>query len=212
MEDPRKPAPSSTMQTPSANPSTEAEIPQVIHLLTQSPPSTQRKTLETYFTPSASFTHPFCRTGSFEGSRWLIWCIYRWYKIMSPKIEISVDSVAYDPKNLILYVSIHQLFRVWLVPFFSAHVSLVTVLHLVPRKHTSPTTYLIRAQNDLYQVNEFVKFASQFGILSVFVYAWQLLATLFCVLGAGLFWPVSWVEQNMVGGNEQRSLVDVVKG
>ena len=125
---------------------------------------------------------------------------------------------AYDPKNLILYVSIHQLFRIWLLPFFSAHVSLVTVLHLVPQNHTtntsSPTTttYLIKSQNDLYQVNEFVKFASQFGILSVVVYAWQLLATLFCVLGAGLFWPVSWVEQNVVGGNEQRSLVDVVKG
>ena len=44
------------------------------------------------------------------------------------------------------------------------------------------------------------------------VYAWQLLATLLCVVGAGLFWPVSWVEQNMVGGNEQRSLADVVKG
>ncbi len=82
----------------------------------------------------------------------------------------------------------------------------------MPRKYTSPTTYLIQSQNDLYQVNEFVKFASQFGILSVFVYAWQLLATLLCVIGAGLFWPVSWVEQNMVGGNEQRSLVDVVKG
>lgn len=44
------------------------------------------------------------------------------------------------------------------------------------------------------------------------MYAWQLLATLFCVVGAGLGWPVSWVEQNMVGGNEQRSLGDVVKG
>lgn len=126
---------------------------------------------------------------------------------------------AYDPQNLILYVSIHQLFRIWLLPFFSARASLVTVLRLVPRKHhttatsSSPTTtYLIQSQNDLYQVNEFVKFVSQFGILSVVVYAGQLLATLFCVVGAGLFWPVSWVEQNMVGGNEQRSLVDVVKG
>lgn len=78
-------------------------------------------------------------------------------------------------------------------------------------KHTT-TTYLIQSQNDLYQVNEFVKFASQFGLLSVVVYAWQLVATGLCVLGAGLFWPVSWVEQNMVGGNEERSLRDVVKG
>ena len=89
---PVTPAPS-CQNTKPLTPSTEAEIPQVIHLLTQSPPSTQRKTIEKYFTPSASFTHPLCRTGSFEGSRWLIWCIYRWYKIMSPRIEISVDSV-----------------------------------------------------------------------------------------------------------------------
>ena len=107
-----------------------AEIPQIIRLLTQSAPTTQRATIEKYFTPSASFTHPFCRTGSFDGSRWLIWCIYRWYKILSPKIEISITSVTYDPKNLILYVSIHQIFRIWVVPFYSAGVELVTVLHL----------------------------------------------------------------------------------
>jgi len=100
MEDPRKLPPS--IPPPPYRPEVypqlirsppETEIPQVIHLLTQSPPSTQRATLEKYFTPNASFTHPFCRTGSFEGSRWLIWCIYRWYKIMSPRIEMSVDSV-----------------------------------------------------------------------------------------------------------------------
>lgn len=77
-------------------------------------------TLQRYFTPSASFAHPFCRTGSyditeyFEGgrlervlnstgmggvvkevgnSRGLIGGIYRWYKILSPKIELEVDSV-----------------------------------------------------------------------------------------------------------------------
>ena len=128
-------------------------------------------------------------------------------------------TTAYDPKTLTLYVSIHQLFRIWPIPFYAAPVSLVTVLRLVPRKHhtsssttrTKPT-YLIASQNDLYQVNEFIKFVSQFGILSVLLYAWQVLATGFCVLGSGLFWWVSWVEQNVVGGNEERSLVDVVKG
>jgi hypothetical protein len=72
---------------------TAKEIPGVIHLLTQAPPSIQRETVETYFTPSASFTHPFCRTGSWQGSRWAIWIVYRWYKIMSPRIDISVQSV-----------------------------------------------------------------------------------------------------------------------
>lgn len=75
-----------------------AEIPSIIHRLTQSPPSLQRQTIESYFTPDASFTHPFCRTGSFDGSRWLIWCIYRWYKILSPRIELEVESVGSTPR------------------------------------------------------------------------------------------------------------------
>ena len=119
---------------------------------------------------------------------------------------------AYDPQSLILYVSIHQIFRIWLIPFFSAPVSLVTVLHLERQKHHSPHRYLIRSQNDLYQVNEFVKFASQFGILSALLIVFQLFATGLCVLGAALFWPISWLEQNVIGGNRQRSLVDAVNG
>ena len=87
-----------------------AEIPQIIHLLTQSPPSLQQLTIDRYFALDASFTHPFCRTGSFAldpsisigsygllsnytNSRWLIKCIYRWYKILSPRIQLEVDSV-----------------------------------------------------------------------------------------------------------------------
>lgn len=86
------------------------------------------------------------------------------------------------------------------------------MLHLVKQKYHSPPRYLIRSQNDLYQVNELVKFVSQFGILSAVVLLFQLVATGFCVLGAVVFWPVSWVEQNVVGGNRDRTLVDVVKG
>lgn len=86
---PTNPPPTTDPEPPSA----VAEIPQVIHSLTQTPPSLQRATLERYFTPSASFIHPLCRTGSFTGSRWFIWCIYRWYKIMSPHIDITIDSV-----------------------------------------------------------------------------------------------------------------------
>lgn len=69
------------------------EIAGVIHLLTQSPPSTQRQTIEKYFSLDASFTHPFCRTGKWPNSRMLIQIIYRWYKIMSPSIDITVHSV-----------------------------------------------------------------------------------------------------------------------
>ena len=72
---------------------TEKQIPQVIHELTQTSPSQQHRAIETYFTPDAAFTHPFCRTGSFNGSRILIRGIYRWYKIMSPEIKLRVNSV-----------------------------------------------------------------------------------------------------------------------
>ncbi|KAJ9607172.1 hypothetical protein H2200_008244 [Cladophialophora chaetospira] len=111
------------------------EIPSIIKLLCTAPPDTQRAVIETFFTPDASFTHPFCRTGSFAGSIWLIVKIYRWYKILSPHIDVAIDGVAFDEKNLRLYVSLHQSFKLWIVPFYNAPVKLVTVLQLT----TNPT-------------------------------------------------------------------------
>ncbi|KAG7004738.1 hypothetical protein G7Y79_00023g053220 [Physcia stellaris] len=161
---------------------------------------------------------PFCRTGSFNGSRWLIWNIYRWYKIMSPRIEMNIESIAYDAKSLRLYVTMHQIFRIWAIPFFNAPVTLTTVLQLVTKPYPTPhhpnkrDLYFIQSQNDLYQVNEWIKFVSQFGILSLFVFLWQLVATALCVLGAFAFWPVSWLEQNVIGGNRERGFGEAVKG
>ena len=55
-----------------------------------------------YFAPNASFVHPFCRVPSFEkyhipglgevNSRMLFLAILKWYKILSPKIDIEVES------------------------------------------------------------------------------------------------------------------------
>ncbi|KAF2196530.1 hypothetical protein GQ43DRAFT_452286 [Delitschia confertaspora ATCC 74209] len=172
------------------------EIPHVIHLLTQTSPSLQRSTISTYFTQRASFTHPFCRTGSWQHSRFLIWAIYRWYKILSPKIELHVNSVVFDESNLLLYVQLHQLFRIWFIPFYRAPVNLVTVLKLMRDKDGK---YYIDSQNDLYQVDEFVKFITLPGGW-VFVWVLQFLATAFCLIGAVLLWPVSaWEEFVGVG-------------
>ncbi len=129
--------------------------------------------------------------------------------------DIGYWHTAYDKENLTLYVSIHQLFHLFILPrfiFSPASVSLVTVLHLQPTTSGGKKPYLIRSQNDLYQVNEFVKFVSLFGVLSVMVMAFQLVATGLCVLGAVAGWPVSWVEENVVGGNRERGLGEVVKG
>ena len=72
---------------------TVAEIPEIIHKLTQGPPSTQEKTLMEYFTPDAEFIHPLCRVRRGPYSRLLILAVYQWYKILSPRIELEVNSV-----------------------------------------------------------------------------------------------------------------------
>ncbi|DAA74774.1 TPA_exp: Uncharacterized protein A8136_3090 [Trichophyton benhamiae CBS 112371] len=118
------------------------EIPQVIHLLTQSIPSVQQQTVEKYFTPSASITHPFLHSGSFQGSRWLISRIFLFYKIMSPHVDLQVKSVAFDRDNLLLYVTVSQVFRIFIVPFYTAPVTLTTVLQLVKGvEQDSPTQH-----------------------------------------------------------------------
>ena len=72
---------------------TVADIPTVIQLLTQSPPSLQQKAIERFFTPSAEFVHPFCRVWGYNGSRWAVIKIFQWYKIMSPRIEHQIHSI-----------------------------------------------------------------------------------------------------------------------
>ena len=85
------------------------DITGIITTLCTGPPSVQRQAVETYFTPTASFTHPLCRTGSFNGSRWFIAQIYRWYKIMSPRIDIKVDGVCESPDSAVCIVVLMNL-------------------------------------------------------------------------------------------------------
>jgi hypothetical protein len=207
-----------------------AEIPGVIHRLCTEPPYVQQRTIQNYFMPDAALIHPFCRTGSFDkeltlpffgsvymNSRWVIGKIYHWYKILSPKVDLMVTSVAFDEENLILYVNVQQTFRlVWLWPIYHpAHVSLVTVLKLVhvsgefehlsadrstsptyaavadPDHDTKPNRYLIASQDDRYQTSEFVKF---FGLRWIhwMMLAWQYFAMVFCIIGASIGRPLIW--------------------
>jgi hypothetical protein len=85
----------------------EKEISGVIHSLTQGTRGEQENALNEYFLPDAYFVHPFCRVPSFGSqsikvpftnialtinSRWLVLRIYQWYKILSPRILLEVDS------------------------------------------------------------------------------------------------------------------------
>ncbi|KAL4926401.1 uncharacterized protein BDV17DRAFT_269771 [Aspergillus undulatus] len=180
-----------------------AEISTVIHLLTQSPPSLQEETIERFFTPNAEFAHPFCRVWGYNGSRWAVKKIYQWYKIMSPHIDLEVRSVAYDEQNLKLYVSMFQIFSIWVVPFHTAPVSLTTVLTLTtdPGEETKGSIevdgkkrYYIQKQEDLYQTSEFIKFVVPYGG-ELLVLMWHAFATLFSIVGVFALWPVMVAEE-----------------
>lgn len=135
--------------------------------------------------------------------------------------------IAFDQQAMLLYVSMHQVFSIWILPYHKANVSITTVLHLVKseslaesgapheRKHAQHTEgrtkYYIQSQQDMYQTSEFIKFVLPwFGIGTITIMLWQFIATFFCVVGAIMLWPISWLEENVVGGNKERSIRDVV--
>ncbi|KAF9769719.1 hypothetical protein IL306_012810 [Fusarium sp. DS 682] len=190
------------------------EIPGVIKSLTQGSPDVQESTLREYFLPNASFSHPFCRVPSiskgqipFSGgleSIQLILAIYRWYRTLSPHIDLQVDSAAFDQKSGLLYVSIRQTFALWFIPLYKAPVKLVSVLQLTqlspesssedegpedskPRRQNA--RYFIASQEDLYPVNDCIQFLCP-GLGPFLWTIWQLYSTWLCVMGSLLFLPV----------------------
>jgi hypothetical protein len=83
------------------------QVRSVIHQLTQGTREEQKQTLEKYYLENAYFVHPFCRVPSFYPkvirvpftnialritSRWLLLLVYQWYKILSPRILLEVES------------------------------------------------------------------------------------------------------------------------
>ncbi|KAL6884831.1 hypothetical protein HDV57DRAFT_491412 [Trichoderma longibrachiatum] len=203
------------------------EIPAVINALTKGTPQQQQDTLNTYFLSNASFIHPFCRVPSIPrgavplardlDSRWLILGIYRWYRTLSPKISLTVDSSVFDQRTNTLYVSIRQTFSIWFIPLHSAkNVKLLSVLRLVqgsssepgqlsPPKYTADgrgsvssalagpgqerLRYYVASQEDLYQTTDFVAFVVPYlGPLLVFL--WQLYSTGVTVFCSLLFLPL----------------------
>lgn len=87
------------------------------------------------------------------------------------------------------------------MPFHVSPVTLTTVLDLTTDSTHSDaptngdhTRYYITKQEDLYQTSEFIKFVVP-HVGNWIVVAWHLIATLFCVLGVSLLWPMLWLEE-----------------
>ena len=149
------------------------EIPNVIHLLsTNASSEAQRRAIETYFLPDAVFTHTICSATP----RHRILAIYRWYHIISPVVDLSVNSVAFDEANRTLYVSMRQSLTFWIFPWISPSASLVTVLNLeklgpdqnqFAQNGADPSRdrWYIARQSDYYDTDEFSKFIPVVGPL-----------------------------------------------
>ncbi|KAA8898777.1 hypothetical protein FN846DRAFT_961907 [Sphaerosporella brunnea] len=144
-----------------------AEIPEIVHALTTSPPCVQREAIETYFLPSAAFDHPLVLIDPFTSplpSRSIILSVYRCYKILSPEIEVQVLSVAFDEPNGQLYVTAQQVLAFWFFPWARIPARLVTVLSLSKQRHPGahpysahvPEKWYIKSQTDLYQSDQWV--------------------------------------------------------
>ncbi|KAF4585655.1 flavin-binding monooxygenase-like protein [Ophiocordyceps camponoti-floridani] len=185
------------------------DISGVIASLATGDPTEQQATLDNYFLSEASFSHPLCRVPSFAkgtvpfapgvDSRAIILQIYRWYRTLSPHIDITVDSAVFDKRTGRLFVEIHQTLAIWFLPLYRARVRLITLLHL---RQGSPSEdgrsggtgrergrYFIAGQEDLYTINDCCQFLLP-GLGPLMWYAWQLFSTGLCVLGAFVFMPV----------------------
>ena len=215
------------------------EVPSLIEALCQGSAQEQRDAIETHFTLDAAFQHPLCRvpplswklgalsSGGEVNSRLLIMAIYRWYRLLSPKIDFTIHStckstkspllsvdayegyaargvfltlylLAYNEDARVVYVDMSQIFAVWFIPFYRAHVHFLVVLDLVPGQpdtsyrreglqYSDVTAerkprYLISKQEDRYQLNDTVNFLMP-GLGPLLCKAGQEFATLVCVMG-----------------------------
>ncbi|KAI0014360.1 hypothetical protein F4779DRAFT_7470 [Xylariaceae sp. FL0662B] len=216
----------------------EIQIPRIIYALTQYTGQDQAYVLNNYFLPDASFIHPFCRVPSFKDyqipftpwvidSRWFIFMIYRWYHVLSPNIKLRIESTSFDIHSNLFYVTIHQTFTLWFIPFslWQSNVKLVTVLslaHLPVDEYNRPLPswakrneddhalapsklYFIRGQEDHYQIEEFVKFVAPWGA-SLLWKAWQVFSALICALGALVLGPLTVVIRQCILGTKNGSL------
>ncbi|KZL86600.1 flavin-binding monooxygenase-like protein, partial [Colletotrichum incanum] len=203
------------------------EIKTIIRDLVQGSPEKQQNALYSNFAEDAAFTHPFCHVPSFGNvqipflftinSRWLILMIYRWYRILSPNIDLEIESSVQDQKTNLLYVKMRQDFRLWFVPFYNAPVEFVVVLrletrtvdangNLLPRGYGDSNTVgnrqrqFIVSQEDHYQVGEWLKFLVPFFGYWVW-HAWTLFATALCVIGAFFGYPLTFLFQQFAANN-----------
>ncbi|EGX89851.1 hypothetical protein CCM_08104 [Cordyceps militaris CM01] len=196
-----------------------SDIEGVIKTLCMGSAHEQDAALNKYFLPDAEFIHPLCWVPRFRNiaipffgsieSLWLVQCIYRWYITFAPRLDIVVDSTAFDEKNKLLYATARQSFRIWFFPIYAVTVKLVTVLKLEQQQSrlardvsaeldadagdtpngASMLKYYIASQEDLYQMNYCLEFAAPHVAARLWTLV-QLFTTAVCVVLSVLTLPL----------------------
>ncbi|KAI0051319.1 hypothetical protein FA95DRAFT_1587260 [Auriscalpium vulgare] len=129
------------------------DIEKVVQLLTTSAsPDIQKAAVQKYFTSDAAFHHPVVTVASAPASRESILGIFQWYRIISPHIDLTVNSVSYDEAQSTVYLDITQKFHMRLSPFGPAPARLITLLRL----RQEGGLHYIELQEDFYHPDQFL--------------------------------------------------------
>jgi len=122
----------------------------------------QQQAIVRYFAPDAGFQHPLCTVKRGRNSRGAIVGIYRWYRNMSPTLDLHVESTKYDEQLNIVYVNIVQTFHVWLSPLKPAPSRLLVRVDL--KFSPAEGKYYIVQQTDYYQPEDILALTIPFLI------------------------------------------------
>ncbi|EJD00291.1 uncharacterized protein FOMMEDRAFT_22132 [Fomitiporia mediterranea MF3/22] len=137
------------------------EIAAAVKALTLAPtPAVQRAAINKYFAPEAGFLHPLCTVHPGPGSREEIVGIYEWYRDMSPKVSLEVESFVYDETQKVAYLNVVQNFHIFLSPFASSPARLLVKVSL--RKNPQDGKYYIIQQEDYYQPEDIFRLVLPF--------------------------------------------------
>ncbi|KAF8476431.1 hypothetical protein DFH94DRAFT_759205 [Russula ochroleuca] len=133
------------------NPQVEIERAMQI-LMRAASPDIQQAAIRKYFTNNAGFRHPMYSVMPAHNSREGIIAILQWYRVLSGRIELSVDNITYDAEKSIIFLDMTHVFHVRYSPFSPARTRLLTRLTL----HKEGGRYYISYQEDFFHPDEFI--------------------------------------------------------
>ncbi|KAF9472098.1 hypothetical protein BDN70DRAFT_998335 [Pholiota conissans] len=128
------------------------EIKAVVHQLTATnSPDIQKAALESYMTSDVAFRHPVCSVNAGPNSRDTMLGIYQWYRVLSPQIEIKVESIMFDSEKDVMILEGVQWFKLFFLPVKPMPARLI--IRLTLRKQDG--LYYISEQEDFYHPEDF---------------------------------------------------------